>query len=155
MINRQKWFLAAILLWLLLIWFMSAQVGDASADSSSRFKQWLLSLFAGLPQLQQVLEQVFAVVSIRKIAHFAEYAVLGILSYGFFAEDQKERYRQCAAGWASAFCVAVAAADELHQFHVPGRDGNPSDVLLDTVGALTGILLLKGLNRMIMLRRKQ
>lgn len=154
MTKRQKWLLASILLWLTMIWCMSAQPGELSASSSSYFKQWLLSLSAGIPQVQLILEQILAVISIRKIAHFMEYAVLSILSYSFFAEYKHERLCKYAGNWALLFCVAAAAVDELHQLHVPGRDGKPSDVLLDTIGAVVGIMLICVLNKILLLRRK-
>jgi VanZ family protein len=42
-----------------------------------------------------------------------------------------------------AFAIAIlyAVSDEYHQTFVPGRDGNPADVLIDATGALLAILL--------------
>ena len=39
------------------------------------------------------------------------------------------------------FSIFYAASDEFHQTFVPGRDGNIVDVLIDSSGALVGILL--------------
>ena len=39
------------------------------------------------------------------------------------------------------FSVIYALSDEFHQTFVPGRDGNIVDVLIDSSGALVGILL--------------
>ena len=36
-----------------------------------------------------------------------------------------------------------ACSDEIHQLFVPGRSGQVSDVLLDTLGSFTGIMIYK------------
>ena len=68
---------------------------------------------------------------LRKIAHAAEYAILGALLA-----------RALGRPWA-AFVVGVAYAisDEVHQSFVPGRAGAPLDVAIDTVGVAAGVLL--------------
>jgi VanZ family protein len=39
--------------------------------------------------------------------------------------------------------VLYAASDELHQTYIPGRDGNPIDVAIDTLGASFVYLIIK------------
>jgi len=39
------------------------------------------------------------------------------------------------------FCVLYAISDETHQIFVPGRSAQISDVLIDSVGAIVGILM--------------
>lgn len=140
--TKQKNLLLAILLWLTVIWFMSAQPGDLSADTSSQFMQWLLGLLDWWPQGQFVLAEFLRLFPIRKIAHFVEYAVLGILFFLYFGEDRVETFRKHSAKWALLFCFVSAVMDEFHQLYVPGRDGKIVDVLLDTAGSFTGILLI-------------
>lgn len=67
---------------------------------------------------------------LRKLAHVAEYAILGALLL-----DALRR-----PGVALALGVAYAATDELHQHFVPGRRGAPLDVLVDAVGVALGVL---------------
>ena len=66
---------------------------------------------------------------LRKIAHAAEFAVLGFLLHRALRRD----------GWALALGIAYAASDELHQHFVPGRQGSPLDVLIDAVGVAVGV----------------
>jgi VanZ family protein len=73
---------------------------------------------------------------LRKLAHLAEYAVLGALLARALPE--------LAAQWAG---IAYAASDELHQAFVPGRFGSLLDVAIDAAGVLVGILLLRRLTR--------
>ena len=67
---------------------------------------------------------------LRKLAHLAEYAVLGALLL-----------RACRRPWAAlALATLYAASDEVHQLFVEGRQGSPLDVGIDALGALAGIL---------------
>lgn len=70
---------------------------------------------------------------LRKLAHAAEYAVLGALLV-----------RALGRPWvAVAIGAAYAVSDELHQATVPGRTGSPRDVAIDAVGLAVGVLLWK------------
>ncbi len=68
---------------------------------------------------------------LRKLAHAAEFAVLGGLLLRATGHS----------GYAFALGVLYALSDELHQMLVPGRLGSPLDVAIDTVGVACGVLL--------------
>ena len=68
---------------------------------------------------------------LRKLAHLAEYAVLGALLY------RAVRRRPAAIALAAAY----AASDEWHQTLVRGRHGSPLDWLIDLAGVVAGVLL--------------
>jgi VanZ family protein len=68
---------------------------------------------------------------LRKLAHAAEFAVLGALLVR--ATDR--------AGLAFFLGALYAVTDELHQEFVPGRMGSPLDVAIDVVGVAGGVLL--------------
>ena len=74
---------------------------------------------------------------LRKLAHAAEFAVLGVL---FLRAVERP---------ALAFLLASAYAvsDEIHQIFVPGRLGSPLDVLIDMAGVAVGIALALRLRR--------
>ena len=74
---------------------------------------------------------------LRKLAHLAEYAILGALI------DRALRRPQLAVAVVLAGIYAVT--DEVHQVFVEGRHGAPLDVGIDTVGALVGVLLWRRL----------
>ena len=68
---------------------------------------------------------------LRKLAHTAEYAILGALLV-----------RATGRGWlAFGLGVLYAASDEIHQTFVTGRHGTPVDVAIDAVGVAIGIAL--------------
>jgi VanZ family protein len=68
---------------------------------------------------------------LRKLAHTAEYAVLGALLVRATARP----------GLAFGIGVLYAISDEAHQLFVPGRHGSPIDVAIDAVGVAVGIAL--------------
>jgi VanZ family protein len=68
---------------------------------------------------------------LRKLAHIAEYAILGGLIL------RAARNTPTAVLLASAY----AATDEVHQAFVTGRHGSPFDWLIDTAAAVLGVAL--------------
>lgn len=94
---------------------------------------------------------------IRKIAHFIEYAALGLSSGLFFMEYFRETVlpRNRGAFWAAGVCGLYALSDEIHQSFVPGRSMQLSDVLLDCFGAVTAIFLLFTLKNYIYSHREE
>ena len=75
--------------------------------------------------------------ALRKLAHTAEYAILGALVLRAVRS----------APMAVLFASAYAVTDEVHQAFVQGRHGSPVDWLIDTVGAFLGVALLGRLSR--------
>ncbi len=69
-------------------------------------------------------------VVLRKLAHVAEYAILGAL----LARALRGRPLP-----AFALGVAYAGSDELHQHFVAGRHAAPLDVLIDALGVALGV----------------
>lgn len=128
----QAWLL--VLVWMAVIFSFSAQNAARSSASSG-------TLAALLARLLGQQNAGFIEILLRKGAHFAEYALLGGLCLRAFWRTLPARPRRCAAlAW--ALSALYAAGDELHQLFVPGRSGQLRDVLLDSAGALCGILLL-------------
>jgi VanZ family protein len=70
--------------------------------------------------------------ALRKIAHAAEYAVLGALLFRALGRELT----------AVAIGIAYAVTDEVHQTFVPGRQGAVLDVVVDAVGVLVGVYVL-------------
>lgn len=66
---------------------------------------------------------------LRSLAHFGEYAVLGILLT-----------RAVPAAAAVPLGVLYAVSDEVHQSFVPGRAATVTDVAIDAAGVLAGVL---------------
>jgi hypothetical protein len=74
---------------------------------------------------------------LRKVAHAAEFAVLGVL---LLRAVQRPVL-------AFLLASAYAVSDEIHQTFVPGRLGSPLDVLIDMSGVAVGIAVALRLRR--------
>ena len=72
---------------------------------------------------------------VKKGGHFLAYAILALLV--------QRAWQPGAAswGWALGLTAVYAISDELHQTFIPGRFGSLADVLIDTSGALTALLI--------------
>lgn len=114
------------------IFYLSAQPGADSAAASD----WI----AGL--LEQLFGAQFTDFVIRKLAHFSEYTALAFCFCGTFYAMRRPKPAWL---WALGAASIYAVTDEVHQFFVPGRACQARDWLIDTAGALCGILIFLGL----------
>ena len=117
--------------WLCVIWGNSLLPGESSSQVSGLVGQILEKI---LPFLN--MEGENAMVILRKMGHFSEFAVLGALLAWLGALLEKGGFRPVFWG------IAAAAADETIQLFVPDRHGCVTDVLIDTAGVVTGVVLL-------------
>ena len=150
------------------IFAMSSAPADESTELSMGFVWQLIELivpgYDQMPLAEQLYWQNALDHIVRKTAHFCEYAALGALALnmlrqwmrmrkpGNAAADDAPRWQAPALAWGIA--TLYAATDEFHQIFVDGRSGMPTDVLLDSTGALTGVFLAFGIFRIIDKRRR-
>ena len=76
---------------------------------------------------------------IRKLAHFSEYLILAILVLLMIRETN---IKYCYS-FTILFCIIMSLFDETHQLFVDGRSGNLFDVIIDTSGCLSYIIINK------------
>lgn len=116
---------------LTLIWGNSTLPGGVSMELSDGF---LALLSQGLPALA-----VIGSILIRKLAHFSEFACLGLLLGWLLSPEGGFR------GFAAPALLGTLAAcvDETIQRFVPGRESSLIDVWIDIFGVCAGILLLR------------
>ena len=128
-------------LWVAVIFSFSLQPATTSSEVSRGVGEWLVETFAPfLSERREAMpvEQLeFLHTLLRKAGHFSEFFVLGVLAI-LSALQTKVRYRLLSA---LSFCALVAAVDETIQLFVSGRSGQVTDVVLDSVGALCGIVV--------------
>ena len=134
----------AVVLWMGLIFFFSAQPAEISGQQSGGLISFLLSKVYPNFELLTHAEQLETIelwqYAIRKLAHFLIYVVLGMLCLtALYQYKIKFRIR-----WLTAFALAsfYAVFDEVHQSFVPGRSCVLRDMCIDGCGALVGVLLL-------------
>lgn len=130
---------AIVLLIAAFIWNNSLQDAGASARRSFLFDQMAAGLlnFLGDGVSWQQLDHL-----VRKTAHFIEFCLLGAFLRLFFSCVREASWTALRLTLAPLLLAAAAASiDEFIQRFEPGRTSQFQDVLLDSAGALAGILL--------------
>ena len=146
--HKKKVMLTVVLgILLILVYTMIFSFSSESAEESSKASRavmdFLLTIYDKLfgtgTEISVVDEEGFPLEKIiRKTAHFAEYTAVGVLSFSI-AVLWVEKLKQ-GAGIVVVQLLLSAIADELHQYFVPGRYASITDVVIDTVGGMVGIL---------------
>lgn len=130
-----------------VIFFLSHQNGQDSSQTSGILLE-LLSLIGIGPgsSVQGALSYI-----VRKAGHFSEYLILAIL----FLRYRKEREPSWKSdSYALLFVFLYACSDEFHQSFIPGRGPAFFDVMIDTAGGLTGIMLYEWKQRLTVRQNK-
>jgi VanZ family protein len=124
------------------IWHNSLQDAVNSREASKFFDLLLVQLvkFSGGTLSWREVDHF-----VRKLAHFTEFALLGMMLRSFFAaalNRGRQLLNRCTL-LAVCLCAMVAGMDEYLQQFSPGRSCQLSDVALDSSGALMGILVVE------------
>lgn len=137
--------ISAVLLSLLyiVIFSFSAQDGDQSGSLSRVITEKCVELvnnLMGKHWTERMMADFAAYFEhpLRKLAHFSEYACMGVLVYTMLCPWVKRGKKLYL--FPVLWVLLSASADEFHQFFVPGRYGCFADVCLDTVGGACGVL---------------
>lgn len=126
-----------------IIFCFSSKPAEVSGENSLAISRTIIKIYEQAtatpieaPEMTRTLDRVDHIV--RKTAHFMEYAVLAAAIALHFTLWKEGR------GWRLGMPVLItalyAATDEFHQTFVPGRSGQFSDVVLDSCGAVAGVI---------------
>lgn len=118
---------------MVLIFCFSADNAEESTEKSDFFVKILESLPIAVRDNLSFI--------VRKTAHFSVYALLGFLVSGAFSGKQKL--------YTLSICFLYACTDEIHQYFVAGRSCRFQDVMIDTAGAFSGILIFMLIIRLL------
>ncbi len=130
---------AAVLCVQIFIFANSMQDGPTSSAASG----------AVVEIIGPVVEDILSVIGIeptqdnvvrfvRKAGHFLEFALLGVVVFAAMGMLLHRPVRRLPAAF--ALCVVTAVVDEWIQSFSPGRSPQITDVMIDSAGALAGIL---------------
>ena len=139
---KRKIFIIFALVVMVMIFRFSMQNSSESSGISRRLTDFILNkLIRDYTEMTAVekkslLKTVEHI--IRKLAHFSIYTVLG-----FFMSLSVGKRQLLSTG--SLLTVVIgfvyACSDELHQYFVSGRSCRFTDVIIDTSGVITGIII--------------
>lgn len=108
------------------------------ARISSNESGTILNMLNALSELFGV-GSIFTANFVRKCAHFTEFAALGVFMRLLLATFSLSTVKQLTIS--VLCCLSVAVCDETVQHFVPGRACTFSDVMLDFIGSIVGLLL--------------
>ena len=145
--------IAAALLWMGVIFLFSSQNADVSGETSGRLVALLERIFfprwAALPEEEHLMQTFALTLLVRKMAHFTEYVILGILlSEVAQTFEIQWKFRVLLPFLAGSL---YAVSDEFHQSFVDGRAMEAFDMLVDSAGVFVGVMLGCGIGAMVML----
>lgn len=140
------------IIWMCIIFSFSGQVKEESSEVSIALSYRVVSSAGSFfhwhiddEDLQRISLAIEGYV--RKAAHMAEYAVLSILLYLWL---ERWQFGICKRSILAIILAALyAASDEIHQLFVKGRAGTIRDVIIDSIGAVIGILVFMGVRKCI------
>lgn len=130
--KRKVILLLVVIVWSSVLFFFSGQSAVNSGELSLGLADRLLILFPGIDMDALELEHI-----VRKLAHFAIFAVEGLLLYLALNAIWPEKLRN--SGIAAGICAAVGVLNELHQLLAEERSCQFSDMLLDAAGGIVGV----------------
>ena len=124
-------FTAAVAACVAFIFYNSSQVAEISSEISGDFTVLLNKLLSYLP-----MEIVLSEAVVRKLAHVAEFALLGFL-FTFCLRVYTKRLIAFSA-WPLLFGLFIAVCDEFLQKFIPGRSSQIRDIFIDFIGVCGG-----------------
>lgn len=120
-----------LILWMLVIFLLSNQTGSESTGLSDKL---ICSMMSNCnPDIYSFI--------VRKIAHFMIYFILGIFTIMNFKLSKENIIN------ALLICVIYAFSDEIHQMFINNRSGELRDIIIDSIGSLSSILLFYKLKK--------
>ncbi len=131
---------------MIIIFIFSCMRGDDSSDTSGAILNALVKIMEGVSHKDFSANFLGSLhLIIRKLAHVTEYTALGGCA-GFFTKTIAPGLKSRSI-FALMISVLYAATDEIHQYFVPGRVGTWSDVLIDSIGIVLGILIYRAISK--------
>ena len=145
MINIVRTILFILLVWTFSIIFgFSNQNGEQSGGLSKKVTEIILVRSDKYNNLEESKkETVFHRTEkiIRKLAHFSIYTLVGFLLMALVSTFNNLQMRR-KLGVSLIIGILYAIADEVHQSFIPGRSPLITDVFIDSLGIILGILII-------------
>lgn len=134
--------IALIIIWMLTIFNFSHQNSTESSGLSDKIivkiAETLSKKELSATEKRHIIKKYKLLV--RKAAHFISYFILGTLIIILFI-DLKINIKKSNL-ITLIICFIYACTDEIHQLFISGRNGSFIDVLIDTFGAATSLIII-------------
>lgn len=141
-------YLVLVLIWMIAVFMFSSQNGEESQNTSGKITELIVRILTH-PEKITESERLELIENtdyyIRKFAHYSIYTLGGILIYNFIntynISSKKVILISILIG------VIYAISDESHQYFTAGRSAKILDVLIDSFGIITGIIIINRIRK--------
>lgn len=154
--NKYHIYTTLSIIWMAVIFANSAFEGETSAMFSDTLVKLFLSVSGWLGKgrviesVQEFIKSESFHLLIRKIGHFVEFGILGLLVFsglGILYNIRQKTLKRLVI--ALIICTVYAVSDEIHQLFVAGRVFSFVDIFID----FTGVLIFLGVRILVIKRR--
>lgn len=131
---------------MIIIFNFSGQDGVQSSGLSLQVSKYIVLIYNKICMKHMSNESLNVLINyihpyVRKGAHVTEYILLAMsVSLPMYVYRMRGFFMTLLAG---AFCVMFAVGDEWHQSFVAGRVSDYHDVLIDSIGVLIGLIVIR------------
>lgn len=139
-----------IIVWMIFVFVFSSQDGDESSHTSRGTVDKIVSSVVSRTKVPESKKQEiidWANPIVRKVAHYTEYAIGGILIINFITLFKIGENRAIIYSVVSGMFYAIT--DEIHQLFVLGRSSQVVDVFIDSLGVATGVVVFMIIQKII------
>ena len=142
--NKKVFHSILVIIWMFVIFNFSSQNGRKSTNTSDVVTSMVVNVTTSVTNKNVSREEVKKRVEdstflVRKMAHFTEYLILGILVLQLLSDYTKINKRMLIVSL--IICYLYAVSDEVHQIFIPGRTAKVLDTFIDGAGSLVGITI--------------
>lgn len=134
-----------VLIWLIIIFnFSNMDTNESNTKSKEVINKVVETTQIGKKEDQKTKENQEQLVNylnkpLRKVMHLTIYLILALLLINTLTlNNVKHKYLITII-----ICIIYALTDEYHQTLIKGRTGQLTDVIIDTLGSTTGIIINK------------
>ena len=133
-----------------MVFLFSNQQGNASSVTSNKVTKEIIEIMPSTKNLEEnkkneIVKKVNPIM--RKIAHYTIYLVGGILIIFFISTIVQSEGRGVL--YSTLIGLIYAITDEIHQMFMDGRTAKVTDVYIDTLGVITGIVIYITIKKII------
>ena len=121
-----------LILWMIIIFVLSNDTGTASSNKSDGIASFISDIIS-------FIDTDTLIFIIRKLAHFTEYLILGILFLNVLKDYNVVNTKLVII--TILFCFSFAISDEVHQLFIQNRSGKITDILIDKLGSSIGVII--------------
>ena len=139
--NKKVIYIFFTVLCMLVIFTFSSKNSTVSNQTSKQLINKVITSYEKISHKNIDKEELINKLNypIRKLAHYSIYLILGIFVYNIFLISKIKNKEIISI----IVCFIYASLDEFHQWFVIGRTAQVKDILIDTLGSITAVIILK------------